>query len=277
MGREYTVLSVLHKTFSYAPRAYLYCDDVNIIGAPFFIMERKKGFVIRTAFPEHYKHIPGIAHTISEALVDKLAELHAVDYHALGLDTLGHPEGFIERQIEGWYQRWQKAKIHDLEDMDRMYNWLKGNIPGTQRYTLVHNDYKLDNVMLDYNDPTKIVAIFDWDMCTLGDPLSDLGSLLAWWTDPDDPPSLREVSFMPRGNLDFMTRKELVQRYGQVSGCSVETIDFYHILGIFRIVVIAAQIYFRYVRKQTQDKRFAALGTVVPVLAQRGCMLITKT
>ena len=276
MGREYKVLSVLYKLFPYAPQAYLYCEDSSIIGAPFFVMERKKGFVIRTKFPEHYNQIPHVARKISEALIDRLAEFHAIDYHALKLDDLGHPEGFIERQIEGWHRRWQNAKVENLEEMEQIYKWLKENIPTMQRYTLVHNDYKLDNVMLDYNDPSKIVAIFDWDMCTLGNPLSDLGSLLAWWSDPDDPPELREISFMPQGNFDFLTRKELVKRYEQTSGYPVTDIDFYHILGIFRIVVIAAQIYIRYVRKQTQDKRFAALGLMVPKLAHNAVTLIQK-
>jgi aminoglycoside phosphotransferase (APT) family kinase protein len=263
------VLSVLHRAFPPAPRAFLLCEDETIIGAPFFVMERRQGVVVRRAMPAEFAGRPDAARRMSEALVDTLAAFHAVDYEAIGLGNLGKPAGFIERQIEGWYRRWQAAKTADLAEMDAVYTWLKANQPAKTQVSLVHNDYKLDNVMLANGDPGHIVAVFDWDMCTLGDPLSDLGALLTYWTEPDDPPYLQATAMMPVGQPGFLSRAELVARYAAQSGRAVGDIDFYHALGLFRLTVIVAQIYVRYVRGQTQDPRFAAMGMMIPALARR--------
>ena len=269
MGREYRVLSVLHQAYPYAPRAFLFCDDLSVIGAPFFVMERRQGVVVRRTMSEAYAAMPDAAQRMSEALVDALAAFHAVDYDALGLGGLGKPAGFIDRQIEGWYRRWHAAKTADLPDMDAVYAWLKANQPANTRVSLVHNDYKLDNVMLAAGDPGRVVAVFDWDMCTLGDPLADLGALLTYWTEPSDPPYLQATAMMPLGEPGFLSRAELVARYAGKSGRAVEAIDFYHALGLFRLTVIVAQIYIRYARGQTQDSRFAAMEFMIPALARR--------
>lgn len=269
MGREYRVLSVLHQAYPYAPRAFLFCDDLSVIGAPFFVMERRQGVVVRRTMPEAYAAMPNAARRMSEALVDALAAFHAVDYDALGLGGLGKPTGFIDRQIEGWYRRWHAAKTADLPDMDAVYAWLKANQPANTRVSLVHNDYKLDNVMLAAGDPGRVVAVFDWDMCTLGDQLADLGALLTYWTEPSDPPYLQATAMMPLGEPGFLSRAELVARYAAKSGRAVEAIDFYHALGLFRLTVIVAQIYIRYARGQTQDSRFAAMEFMIPALARR--------
>lgn len=268
MAREYKVLSVLHEVFPYAPQALLYCDETAVIGTNFLVMARQQGLVVRRAIPEAYAGTADAPRRMSEALVDTLAQFHAVDYEAIGLADLGEPSGFIERQIEGWYRRWGKAQTHDLPEMDAIYRWLKANQPKTTQFSLVHNDYKLDNVMLDAADPGKIVAVFDWDMCTLGDPLNDLGALLCYWSEPTDSPALQAMAMMPIGDLGFMTRQELVARYAQQSGRDVDHIHFYHALGLFRLTVIIAQIYIRYQRGQTQDGRFAAMEFMIPVLAQ---------
>jgi aminoglycoside phosphotransferase (APT) family kinase protein len=224
--------------------------------------------------PEVFTGHPDAARRMSEALVDALAEFHAVNYEAIGLGDLGKPAGFIDRQIEGWYRRWQAAKTADLADMDAVYAWLKANQPANTQVSLVHNDYKLDNVMLAAGDPARVVAIFDWDMCTLGDPLSDLGALLTYWTEPSDPPYLQATAMMPLGVAGLLSRDELVERYAQKSGRSVENIAFYHALGLFRLTVIVAQIYIRYVRGQTQDPRFAAMEFMIPALARRASELV---
>lgn len=268
MGREYRVLSALHQVFSYAPQAYFYCEDSEVIGAPFFVMERRRGVVVRRQMPPEFAGMAHAPRRMSDALVDALAGLHAVDYEAIGLGDLGRPEGFIERQVEGWYKRWHKAKTENLADMDAVYRWLKDNLPQSRDFSLVHNDYKLDNVMLTADDPGRVVAIFDWDMCTLGDPLSDLGALLCYWTEPDDPPYFQAMAMMPTGNPRFMTRAELVSCYAERSGRSVHHINFYHALGLFRLVVIIAQIYIRYKRGQTRDQRFEAFGPMIPLMAQ---------
>ena len=268
MGREYRVLSVLWRAFPYAPRAFLFCDDPAIIGAPFFVMERRQGVVVRRALPDAFAGQPDVPRRMSEALVDALAALHAVDYTALGLGDLGKPDGFIARQIEGWRRRWDAAKTDDLADMDRVYAWLRANVPPSAAVSLVHNDYKLDNVMLAADDPARVVAIFDWDMCTLGDPLSDVGALLTYWTEPTDPPYLQATAMMPLGG-GFLSRDELVTRYAEKSSRTVGDIAFYHALGLFRLTVIVAQIYIRYRRGQTQDARFAAMEHMIPLLARR--------
>ena len=268
MKREYKVLSRLYQAFPYAPHAYLHCEDKEILGADFFVMERREGIVVRRRIPDTFASMAHAPRLMSLALIDALAELHAVDYEAVGLGDLGHPVGFIERQIEGWYKRWQAAKTNAVPEMDAVYEWLKEHLPLSSDVSLVHNDYKLDNVMFAADDPARIVAIFDWDMCTLGDPLSDLGSLIAYWTEPGDSPYFQGASMMPTGDLGFLTRSELVARYAAKSGRSVSNINFYHALGLFRIVVIVAQIYIRYVRGQTQDQRFAQFGMMIPIMAQ---------
>lgn len=278
MAREYRVLSVLHQAFPPAPQTFLFCDDSDIIGAPFFVMERRKGMVVRRTIPEAYQTLDDAPQRMSHALVDTLADLHAVNYHTLGLEDLGKPEGFVSRQIEGWNRRWHKAKLNDLPEMDAVYKWLTGHVPKTSTVTLVHNDYKLDNVMLDPTDPGRVVAVFDWDMCTLGDPLSDLGALLTYWTGPDDPPFMQAIAstFMPIGDPRFLSRAELVARYAERSGRDVSDIRFYHVLGLFRLVVIIAQIYIRYHRGQTQDKRFEAFGPMIALVAKAAFQLIRE-
>ena len=269
MAREYKVLSVLHQAYPYAPQAFIFCEDPTVIGAPFFIMERCQGTVVRTSIPKEYADFPDAARIMSQALVDALADFHAVDYVSLGLEDLGKPDGFILRQIEGWYRRWQAAKTEEVPEMEAVYTWLKDQQPPSNEFTLVHNDFKLDNTMLQSTNPGQVVAVFDWDMCTLGDPLSDLGALLTYWTEPDDLPFMQAVAktFMPTGER-FLTRAELVERYAARSGRDVSHIHFYHILGMFRVTVIIAQIYIRYYRGQTQDKRFAPFGVLVKNLAQ---------
>ena len=185
----------------------------------------------------------------------------------MGLADLGRPAGFIGRQVEGWWRRWQGAKLEDLPAMERVYRWLKANQPPQGDASLVHNDYKLDNVMLDPEDPGRVVAVFDWDMCTLGDPLSDLGALLAWWCLPEDSPHVRAMAMMPIDDR-FPTRAQLAARYAERSGRDLSAVHFYHALGLFRVSVIVAQIYFRYVRGQTRDRRFAAFGPRIAAAAE---------
>jgi aminoglycoside phosphotransferase (APT) family kinase protein len=264
MGREHRVLSALWQRYPRAPRSFLFCEDESILGAPFHVMERRHGVVVRRSLPADFDtdQAPG---QMCEALIDALADLHAVDYAQIGLANLGKPEGFIRRQIEGWYRRWQATGLEDSGLMDLLYTWLLSNQPPESSGALIHNDYKLDNVMFAADGPGCIVAIFDWDMATLGDPLSDLGALLAYWIQPDDPPHFQALAMMPIDQR-FLRRDELVVRYAQRSGRDVSHIGFYHALSLFRVVVIIAQIYVRYQRGQTQDQRFAAFGQTIPHL-----------
>lgn len=276
MGREHKVLSVLHKAYPFAPQSFLYCDDPEVIGAQFHIMKRCTGTIVRTRIPEEYEHIGDAPQRMSVALVDVLADFHAVDYEALGLGDIGKPFGFIPRQIDGWNRRWEAAKAEEVPEMDEIHAWLIENQPPSPGSTLVHNDFKLDNAMFDPNDPGYVVAVLDWDMCTLGDPFSDLGALLTYWTEPTDSPAMQAAatSFMPVGDDRFLTRAELVSRYAVRSGRDVSHVHFYHMLGMYRVIVIVAQIFIRYQRGQTQDRRFASFGELVMNLARSATAMI---
>ncbi len=267
MGREHRVLSRLWQAYPLAPRSFLYCHDPTVIGAPFHVLERRQGLVVRQEMPAAYARVPDAPQRMAWALVDALAELHGVDPGAIGLADLGRPQGFIRRQIEGWWKRWQAARLEDLAAMEAVYRWLQENEPPESPGTLVHNDYKLDNIMLHPQDPGQAVAVLDWDMCTRGDPLSDVGALLAYWVQVDDPPPLQALAMMPV-DPRFPSREALVARYAERSGRDVAAIRFYHALGLYRVTVIIAQIYIRYVRRQTRDRRFASLGALIPLTAQ---------
>ncbi len=267
MAREHQVLSRLHESYPPAPRSFLLCEDESVIGAMFLLMERRYGVVVRRRMPVAYGSIQGASLQMGEALVDGLARLHAVDFSALGLHELGKPAGFIERQVGGWFGRWEKAKAEEVPAMEAVHRWLAGHLPPEGTPALIHNDYKLDNSMFATDDPGRLVAVFDWDMATLGDPLSDLGALLAYWIDEDDPEEVRAFSPMPHDATGFPSRTELIERYAGASGRDVSSIRFYHVLGLYRLAVILAQIHIRWLRGQTRDERFAGLGDLVKLIA----------
>lgn len=273
MAREHRVLSRLHEAYPPAPRSFHLCEDESVIGAPFFVMERRYGLVVRRRLPDAYRVMPDATRRLGEGLVDGLAQLHAVDFAGIGLAELGKPAGFSERQVEGWFGRWEKAKSEEVPAMTDVHGWLLDNLPPDPAPALIHNDYKLDNSMFSADDPGKLVAVFDWDMATLGDPLSDLGALLTYWSDDDDPPEVRAFSPMPRDATGFPTRDELVERYASATGRDVSAIDFYHVLALYRVAVILAQIHIRWLRGQTRDERFANLGTLVTLIADRALAL----
>ncbi len=261
MHREYRALSVLWKAFPLAPRAYLYCDDVNLIGAPFFVMERRRGIVIRGAVPAEFGggEDERANRKLSEVVIDSLAEFHAVDPEPIGLNSLGRdPEHFLERQVKGWAARYERAKTGRVEAAEELSSWLVDHLPESPAPTLVHNDWRLDNMAVDPEDPGRCVAVYDWDMCTLGDPLADLGTLLALWNNRGEAPV--GTSPMPTQTVGFMTREEAVARYGERSGRDVSKVPFYDVFGTFKMAVVLQQIYFRYDQGQTQDARFAGLG-----------------
>ncbi|MCY4073222.1 MAG: phosphotransferase family protein [Chloroflexi bacterium] len=267
MSREYRVLSVLYPVFRFAPRIYLYVEDASVIGAPFLIMERRKGLVVRRAMPPGFAAMPNAARLLSEALVDVLVEFHSVDYDSIGLAGLGKPAGFIGRQVQGWYRRWNAAKLEDSSIVEELYSWLVANMPESPAPTLVHNDYKLDNTIFALDDPSMMRALLDWDMCTLGDPLLDLATLLTYWTEPGDPEHLLQLTPMPTGDYGFLTRKQIIARYAERSGRDVGDIRFYQALAHFRWMVFMQQMHFRYVHGMTKDRRFKRLDETAALLA----------
>jgi aminoglycoside phosphotransferase (APT) family kinase protein len=256
MGREYRVLSVLYNVFPYAPRAFLYCEDHAVIGAPFFVMERKKGRVVRNEVPEAFGggKDPKVNRILSEVLIDTLVQLHAVDYPSIGLEDIGKPEGFMERQISGWAGRYDRAVTKEIDCVKHLTGWLADKLPPPQDTVLLHNDWRLDNMMVAPEDPSQVVAVFDWDMCTLGDPLADLGSLMSFWFEEGE--GLGAMSPMPSDVPGFMSRKGAIERYGEKSGRDVSKMDFYYVFGLFKMAVVVQQIYYRYAKGQTKDERF---------------------
>lgn len=268
MGREYRVLSVLHQAYPLAPLAFLFSDDPAIVGAPFLVMERRRGIVIRQEMPRRYLEQPDLYRRMSEAIVDALAALHAVRPETVGLEKLGRPEGFVARQVEGWHQRWEGAKTEDYPEVEELMSWLRANIPPAPRAALVHNDFKLDNMMVDADDPARIVGVFDWDMCTLGDPLQDLGSLLGYWAEAGDSEQRSAFRVMPTHLEGFITREQVVARYAEQSGTDLTHIKFHEIFALFKLAVIVQQIYVRWVRGQTQDERFRDYGPRVAGLVK---------
>ncbi len=274
MPREYRLLAAIHPVFPLAPQPYLLCEDLNVIGAPFYLMERRRGLVIRRSLPEQIGNSLTTRRAISEAMIDTLAALHRIDVAASRLMSLGKPVGFVTRQVRGWADRWHRAKLHDVAKIDAVIEWMMERLPPEPDSAagcpprLVHNDFKLDNVMLDESDPTKIVAVLDWEMCTIGDPLIDLGILLCYWPERDDPEARRESISAVTTEAGWLTRKELVERYEQVTGRDVSLIAFYEVFALFKIAVVVQQIYVRYVRGQTQDARFADFGARVEGLIE---------
>ncbi|MGE0884430.1 MAG: phosphotransferase family protein [Blastocatellales bacterium] len=269
MPREYRLLAAIHPHFKLAPKPYLLCEDKEIIGAPFYLMERRRGIVVRQTVPPEIGDDLSLRHKVSESLVDTMVDLHAVDIQSTGLINIGKPAGFVKRQVEGWAGRWERSKTTELPEMTEAASWLIERLPpDPERPTLVHNDYKLDNLMLDPNDPTHIVAILDWEMCTVGDPLIDLGLLLCYWPQAGDPEllsdSLRSVTTLP----GWMTRAEIVERYAKRSGRDLSNIGYYHTFAVFKLAVVIQQIYYRYHVGQTHDERFASFDKRVDVLAK---------
>ena len=260
MGREHQVLSVLWEAFPQAPRALAFCDDETVMGKPFFVMERHRGTVIREEWP--FSEVDKRQRTAT-TLIDTLAALHQVDYTAIGLSELGKPDGFVQRQAQGWTRRWHRAKTRDLIDMDAASAMLVAT-PAPQAAVLLHNDFKLDNTMVD--DAGTVTSVFDWDMATLGDPLVDLGTALAYWANRDSPtyPVFGETA-AELGK--YLSPDDAAALYAAATGFDIEHLDWYLGLAYFRIAVIIEQIFSRFVAGQTTDERFAGLGDIVPALA----------
>ena len=259
MSREYRVLTALSGTQVPVATPVAFCDDDAVIGAPFYLMERIRGLIVRRDPPPNVSLSPEIARRLSEAFVDNLARLHRLDYAAIGLADLGKPQGYLERQVKGWIERYHNSKTHDLPEVDRISPWLIERMPVSRDTALIHNDYKYDNVVLDPEDLTKIVGVLDWEMSTLGDPLTDLGTALAYWTDPQDPDEFQEIRSAPTMLPGTLTRRQLIERYAVATGRDPRDMVFYLAFARFKVAVIIQQIYYRYAQGLTQDERFATL------------------
>jgi aminoglycoside phosphotransferase (APT) family kinase protein len=273
MGREYRILSHLHPVYKKVPRPLLFCEDASVVGAPFYLMERVEGVILRARPPEGSDFSAELMRGISKAFVESLVEIHEVDYEAAGLKEMGRPEGYVRRQVEGWTKRYFNARTDDVPAIENLSAWLAEHAPlDSTRSALIHNDYKYDNVVLAPNDLSKVLAVLDWEMATLGDPLMDLGTTLGYWVESDDPEEWQRCGFGLTALPGNLGRRELVEYYAVRSGREHPEAVFYYAYGLLKIAVIAQQIYFRYKQGLTKDARFADLGPLVKacgLMAQR--------
>ncbi len=274
MPREYKLLNAVHPSFPLAPKPVLLCEDAKVIGAPFYLMERKRGLIVRHRVPPEIGEDASVRRRVSESVVDTLVALHAVDIQATGIVQIGKPLGFVSRQVRGWTERWQRSKTSEVPEMEAVSRWLNEKIPAetdavtASKATLVHNDFKLDNVMLEREDPARVVAVLDWEMCTVGDPLIDVGLFICYWTLKDEEGNSGESLSAVTHGAGWMTRWEIIERYAQQTGRDLSRIEFYETFALFKVAVILQQIYFRFVRGQTRDVRFKSFDRRVLNLAR---------
>jgi len=268
MGREFRVLSKLQAAYPPAPKVLFHCEDDSLLGAPFYVMEPISGIILRRDPPEGLTFTSAIARRLCESFADNLARLHGLDHEAIGLAELGKPQGYLERQVRGWIERYHGAKTHEIREVAPVSEWMRENHPSSSDAALIHNDYKFDNMVLDADDLTKIIGVLDWEMCTVGDPLSDLGTALAYWVDANDPDELQKLRWGPTTYPGSMTRSQIVQRYSQITGREVSNMAFYLVFARFKVAVIVQQIYYRFHLGLTKDARFAGMPEVVRVLLQ---------
>jgi len=267
MGREFRVLTTLQAAgFPQLPKPVLFCEDETVIGAPFYVMERVNGVILRANSARNPALTPELMRRLGENLIDTLAELHTLDVQKTGLLALGKPEGYVRRQVEGWIGRYEKARTDDIPAMNELAVWLRGNLPTEQAPAFLHNDFKFDNVVLS-PDLTRIEAILDWEMATVGDPLMDLGASLAYWCEANDP------DFLKAFNLTHLpgcpTRREAADRYAARTGRDLTHLPFYYAFGLYKNAVILQQIYARWKAGLTSDPRF---GRLLPGVVELGRM-----
>lgn len=271
MAREYAVLHAVHPFFAAAPAVFHLCEDTSVVGAVFFVMERRHGIVVRSEIPPELARFPDYTSRASAGFLNCLADLHAVDIEANGLAALGKPAGFLERQVRGWAERWERSKTEEIAEMNHLLHWLSERLPQSPAATLVHNDFKLDNVMLDADDPGRIEAVLDWEMATVGDPLVDLGLVLCYWGQPSDPGGTKPSLTRAPG---WFSRERVVEYYAERSGRDVSNISYYEVFAIFKLAVVLQQIYVRFHRGQTRDERFRHFDQRVKNLIEQAAALL---
>lgn len=277
MEREFNILSSLHSVFPAAPKPFVFSQDLSVVGSPFFVMERRRGVVIDTEFPKGVEPDKELGRRISELMVDTLVELHAIDYTRTALAAMAKPEGFMERQVNGWIGRYERAKTDDIPEVAELSEWMRSHIPESPDPAIIHYDFKLNNAMFS-EDFTKLTGLFDWEMTTVGDPLADLGAAMSYWIQADDPALLKNGFGKAPVTVTegFYTRAEFIARYAEKSGRDVSNIDFYLTFAYFKLAVICQQIYYRFKKGQTSDARFAHFDQFVKSLIQYALVTAKK-
>lgn len=257
MKREYEILSKLNKVFPFAPKPYLYCEDPSVMERHFYVMEKKEGVVMDDTFPEEFRTIPNACQQISKAVVSTLVKLHEVNYKDAGLETIGRPEGYLTRQVHGWIKRYQNSRTDEIKGVEALEQYLLNSIPESFEPTIVHNDFKLNNMMFEANNPSKIIGVFDWELSTIGDPLTDVAAMIAYWEQEGDP--FTGLTSVTR-ETGFASRREMLEMYALQSGRDVSGIDYYLTFAFYKIAVILQQLYYRWKIGKARDDRFERLG-----------------
>lgn len=258
MGREASLLQKIHPVFPLAPKPYVFCNDLSVLGVPFYVMERRKGVVVNTSFPEGVTPTPELCYAMSETAVDTLVQIHGIDWQAAGLDVFGHAEGFLSRQVKGWIERYHRSQTDDISEAEPLMQWLSAHVPQSPAASLIHNDFKFNNMLLKQEDLSQVVAVLDWEMATIGDPLFDLAVTLSYWVHADDPDYLQNVLPTVTNMPGFIRREQFMELYAQKSGRDLSDMLFYMTFAYFKMIVIIQQIYYRWKRGQTHDERFAS-------------------
>lgn len=274
MGREFRTMQRLRPHFA-CPQPLAYCEDESLIGSTFYVMEKLAGVILRRDPPAGLSYSPEQARRLCTNLLDTQIALHTLDYQAAGLADLGKPEGYVERQINGWCERFAKARTDDVPGCEAIMAWLKQQRPADSAQPgIIHNDYRFDNVVLSPVDAQTIIGVLDWEMATLGDPLMDLGSSLAYWTQPGDEPRMQALRMQPSQLPGMLTRAQIVDYYREKTGYTVANPHYYYVFGLFRLGVIAQQIYYRYRLGQTKNPKFQMFGMFVTVLSELASKVI---
>ena len=276
MLREFTVLKNLKSQFDLVPEVYHFCEDKSIIGSTFYLMERVKGNIIRPNLSEENSPGKKIIREISKQMINTLSTLHNVDIKAANLTDLGKINGYNQRQVDGWIKRYYHSKTSNIDNMEFVAKWLKNNIPMESKASIIHNDFKYDNIVLSKENFSRINAILDWEMATVGDPLMDLGTSLGYWVDNDDLPELKLFQLSATTLQGNPTREEFLHEYMLKSNTKIDNPIFYYVFGLFKIAVIAQQIFFRYKKGYTKDKRFKLLELAVISLSVMAKQSIEK-
>ena len=256
MKREFNVMNSLKPVYPHVPEMIAFCDDQSVIGCDFYIMKRVEGIIPRANLPKGMTLSKDQGHQLCLSVIDKLIELHQVDYKEAGLESLGKGNGYVERQVKGWSERFVKAKTWNVPSFKKTMQWLNKHQPEDVATCIIHNDYRMDNVVLNPNNPSEIIGVLDWEMATLGDPLMDLGGSLAYWIQADDDAFIKMIRRQPSHIPGMLSRKEIVDYYCQKMNLDSSHWDFYEVFGLFRLAVIIQQIYYRYHHKQTDNPAF---------------------
>jgi len=278
MAREYRVLAALADTDVPVPRPLALCEDAAVNGMPFYVMAYRPGIVLAQAPPAGYADTPAARRAVSLALIDTLVRLHAVDYRAVGLEGFGHPDGYLERQVRRWAQQWERSQTGPLPAIDQLAARLRAALPASPPPTIVHGDFRLGNLALDPHDPGRVIAVFDWEMATLGDPLADLGYTLVYWADPGDVIDQASIGGVAPFTTapGYLRRAELVEEYARRSGRDAAAIAFYQVLALYKLAIISEGIYARYLQGKTLGEGFAGMTRPSGALAERALAIAER-